>query len=35
VHLTVSDLERSLDYYRSAIGLTVLESGAGRVVLAA
>jgi len=35
VHLTVSDLERSLDYYRSAIGLSVLESGAGRATLGA
>jgi catechol 2,3-dioxygenase len=35
VHLTVSDLGRSLDYYRSAIGLRVLESGAGRATLGA
>ncbi len=35
VHLTVADLERSLDYYRSAIGLSVLESGAGRATLGA
>jgi catechol 2,3-dioxygenase len=27
VHLTVGDLERSLDYYRTEIGLTVLEQG--------
>ena len=33
VHLTVSDLARSLDYYRSAIGLRVLEEGAGRASL--
>ena len=30
VHLTVADLARSLEYYRGAIGLSVLESGAGR-----
>jgi catechol 2,3-dioxygenase len=30
VHLTVSDLERSLDYYGSAIGLELLERAAGR-----
>jgi catechol 2,3-dioxygenase len=35
VHLTVSDLERSLDYYRSAIGLSVLDTGAGRASLGA
>ncbi|MEA2420448.1 MAG: catechol 2,3-dioxygenase [Thermoleophilaceae bacterium] len=35
VHLTVSDLGRSLDYYRSAIGLRVLESGSGRASLGA
>ena len=29
VHLTVSDLARSLDYYERAIGLETLESGAG------
>ena len=30
VELSVADLERSLDYYRDAIGLTVLaESAAG------
>ena len=33
VHLTVGDLERSLDYYRTAIGLDVLEEGAGRAAL--
>ena len=31
VHLTVSDLTRSLDYYRGAVGLGVLEEGAGQV----
>jgi len=35
VHLTVSDLERSLDYYRRAVGLEVLEQGAGRASLGA
>lgn len=35
VHLTVSELERSLDYYRSAVGLSVLESGASRASLGA
>lgn len=35
VHLTVSDLDRSLDYYRDAIGLRVLEAGAGRASLGA
>ncbi|MFN2470570.1 MAG: VOC family protein [Gaiellaceae bacterium] len=35
VHLTVADLERSLDYYRRAIGLDVLESGPGRASLGA
>ncbi|MEA2142595.1 MAG: catechol 2,3-dioxygenase [Solirubrobacteraceae bacterium] len=35
VHLTVSDLERSLEYYRAAIGLKVLEAGAGRASLGA
>jgi catechol 2,3-dioxygenase len=29
VHLTVADLERSLDYYREQIGLQVLEQGDG------
>lgn len=33
VHLTVADLERSLAYYRNAIGLDVLEEGAGRASL--
>jgi catechol 2,3-dioxygenase len=33
VHLTVSDLARSLDYYRNAIGLGVLEEGAGHASL--
>jgi catechol 2,3-dioxygenase len=35
VHLTVSDLEDSLTYYRQAIGLDVLEAGAGRARLGA
>src|ERR671939_1422667 len=35
VHLTVSDLDRSLDYYRTVIGLDVLEQGAGRATLGA
>jgi catechol 2,3-dioxygenase len=35
VHLTVSDLERSLTYYRQAIGLELLEQGAGRAKLGA
>ena len=35
VHLTVSGLERSLDYYRSAIGLELLERGGGRASLGA
>ncbi len=35
VQLTVSDLERSLDYYRTAVGLAVLEHGAGRASLGA
>jgi catechol 2,3-dioxygenase len=33
VHLTVSELERSVSYYRTAIGLEVLERGAGRARL--
>ena len=33
VHLTVADLERSVDYYRTAIGLEVLDQGAGRAAL--
>jgi catechol 2,3-dioxygenase len=35
VRLTVADLERSLDYYRAAIGLDVLERENGRAVLGA
>src|ERR671929_488405 len=35
VHLTVSDLERSLDYYRRVVGLDVLEQGSGRASLGA
>jgi catechol 2,3-dioxygenase len=35
VHLTVSDLARSLAYYRDAIGLGVLETGGGRASLGA
>jgi catechol 2,3-dioxygenase len=35
VHLTVSDLERSLDYYRKVVGLDVLEQSAGRASLGA
>jgi catechol 2,3-dioxygenase len=35
VHLTVSELDRSLEYYRSAVGLSVLDSGAGRASLGA
>ena len=35
VHLTVSDLTRSLDYYRGAVGLGVLEEGAGQASLGA
>jgi catechol 2,3-dioxygenase len=35
VHLTVADLERSLDYYGSAIGLETLEAGSGRASLGA
>jgi catechol 2,3-dioxygenase len=33
VELTVSDLERSLDYYRGSIGLAVRERGDGRASL--
>jgi catechol 2,3-dioxygenase len=33
VELTVSDLDRSLDYYRTAIGLDVLEESNGRASL--
>jgi catechol 2,3-dioxygenase len=35
VHLTVSDLERSLGYYRTSVGLEVLEQGGGRASLGA
>jgi catechol 2,3-dioxygenase len=35
VHLTVSDLGRSIDYYRGAIGLAVLERAGGRASLGA
>src|SRR5438477_427955 len=35
VHLTVSDLERSLEYYRRVVGLDLLEQGAGRASLGA
>jgi catechol 2,3-dioxygenase len=35
VELTVSDLSRSLDYYRDAIGLQVLEEGGGTARLGA
>ena len=35
VHLTVADLPRSLAFYREAIGLEVLEVGAGRASLGA
>jgi catechol 2,3-dioxygenase len=35
VHLTVSELERSLEYYREAVGLEVFEHGAGRATLGA
>jgi catechol 2,3-dioxygenase len=35
VELTVSDLDRSLGYYRGAIGLDVLEEGEGRATLGA
>lgn len=33
VHLTVTDLGRSLDYYRQSIGLTVLDESSGRATL--
>jgi catechol 2,3-dioxygenase len=33
VHVTVSDLGRSVEYYREAVGLEVLERGAGRARL--
>jgi catechol 2,3-dioxygenase len=35
VHLTVSDLVRSLEYYRKVVGLDVLEQGTGRASLGA
>jgi catechol 2,3-dioxygenase len=35
VHLTVSDLGRSLGYYQASVGLEVLEEGAGRASLGA
>lgn len=35
VHLTVADLQRSLDYYRRSIGLQVLEEDGGRASLGA
>src|SRR5438067_13160834 len=35
VHLTVSDLARSLDYYRRAIGLDVLSEDGGEASLGA
>jgi catechol 2,3-dioxygenase len=35
VHLTVADLERSLEYYRESIGLDVLKEGDGRATLGA
>jgi len=35
VDLSVSDLERSLDYYRSSIGLTVLSENGGEATLGA
>src|SRR4051794_27532116 len=35
VHLTVAELDRSLGYYRGAIGLEVLERGPGRATLGA
>jgi catechol 2,3-dioxygenase len=35
VHLTVGELNRSLDYYRRAVGLEVLETGGGRASLGA
>jgi catechol 2,3-dioxygenase len=35
VHLTVSDLARSLDYYRKVVGLDVLEQDGGRASLGA
>ena len=35
VHVTVSELGRSLDYYRTVVGLDVLEQGGGRASLGA
>jgi catechol 2,3-dioxygenase len=35
VHLTVASLERSLDYYRTSIGLDVLEQSSDRATLGA
>jgi catechol-2,3-dioxygenase len=35
VHLTVADLDRSLDYYRGAVGLEVLERSGARASLGA
>ena len=35
VHLTVADLARSLDFYRSAVGLEVLDEADGRAALGA
>jgi catechol 2,3-dioxygenase len=35
VHLTVSDLERSLGYYRDSVGLALVDEGAGRAELGA
>jgi len=35
VHLTVSDLARSLEYYRHGVGLSVLEEAGGRASLGA
>ncbi len=35
VHVTVSDLGRSIGYYREAVGLDVVEQGSGRASLAA
>ena len=35
VHLTVSELDRSISYYRTAVGLDVLERGHGRAILGA
>lgn len=35
VHLTVADIQRSVQYYRTQIGLTALEQGAGEASLGA